>query len=610
MPMNFLLLLSIVFLAVWSHAAAAVHKNLAYVKDGHERQTLDLYLPEKSNVSTPLIIWIHGGAWQGGSKEGALPLRQGWLDQGYAIASINYRLSGHAVFPAQIQDCKAAIRWLRAHAAQYRLDPQRFGVWGSSAGGHLAALVGTSGDEKTLDVGENLDQSSRVQAVCDYYGPTDFHAFVTRPGYENHANPSSPESLLLGGTVQEKPELAKAANPIPYITPDDPPFLVVHGNQDTVVPLQQSELLFQALKSANRSVRFHTIEGAGHGPGFNGPEILPMVQEFFALHLAKQKNAVKPVAISTSSKASGSSNEMGALPTFEQILARHDQNRDGKISREEFRGPQGMFVRFDSNKDGFVTRDEHPGKTASLPASPQPPATAPAHGLVLTGDTWIWRDGDFVMNGILMKPAGKGPFPAVLISHGMGGSAGSFGRQKARMLVEQGFVCIAPDYTHTRAAPGDAATSAGARPENIRRAKTCLDLLTKMPEVDAKRLFAYGHSMGGFVTIALAADQPDRLKAVAITGSGITPQEGMAAPSKTTAAKVRTPFLIFHGANDSVVRPEQSAALVEILAQQHVPHERIVFPGEGHPIDQTQAQKVFPAIADWFRKHANASAEK
>jgi acetyl esterase/lipase len=121
------------------------HRDLAYVVNGHERQKLDLFVPEKADGPLPLIIWIHGGGWQNGSKDGCPPLRNGYTEHGYAVASINYRLSGHAVFPAQIEDCKAAIRWLRAHAEEYSLDPQRFGVWGSSAGGHLAALVGTSG---------------------------------------------------------------------------------------------------------------------------------------------------------------------------------------------------------------------------------------------------------------------------------------------------------------------------------------------------------------------------------------------------------------------------------------------------------------------------------
>ena len=250
-------------------------------RSGHERHKLDLFVPEKADGPLPLIIWVHGGGWQNGSKEGCPPLRDGCTERGYAVASINYRLSGHAVFPAQIEDCKAAIRWLRAHAREFNLDPQRFGVWGSSAGGHLVALIGTSGDVKEFDVGANLDQSSRVQAVCDYFGPTDLAVFVTTPGYESHARADAPEAKLIGGAVLENKEKAARANPMTYVTKDDPPFLIVHGDEDRTVPINQSQLLFAALKKTGVSAHFHTIHGAGHGQGFGGPEIEPMVSAFF-----------------------------------------------------------------------------------------------------------------------------------------------------------------------------------------------------------------------------------------------------------------------------------------------------------------------------------------
>ena len=143
-------------------------RNVAYVTNGHERHKLDLFIPAGTTNALPLIIWVHGGAWMGGSKEQcpALP----YLQKGYAVASINYRLSQHAIFPAQIEDCKAAVRWLRAHAKENNLDPDRFAVWGASAGGHLVALLGTAGDVKKFDVGPNLEVSSRVQAVVDCFG--------------------------------------------------------------------------------------------------------------------------------------------------------------------------------------------------------------------------------------------------------------------------------------------------------------------------------------------------------------------------------------------------------------------------------------------------------
>src|SRR5260370_39954354 len=147
-------------------------RDLEYVKGGHERQKLDLYLPEKSDDPLPLIIWIHGGAWMAGSKENPPGIEL--LKRGYALASINYRLSQHAKFPAQLEDCKAAIRWLRANATTYHLDPDRIGVWGASAGGHLVALLRTTGDVKELEGEEgNPQQSSGGQSVVDWFGPTD-----------------------------------------------------------------------------------------------------------------------------------------------------------------------------------------------------------------------------------------------------------------------------------------------------------------------------------------------------------------------------------------------------------------------------------------------------
>lgn len=551
------------------------HRDLAYVVDGHERQKLDLFVPAQADGPLPLIIWIHGGGWQNGSKEGCPPLRNGSTERGYAVASLNYRLSGHATFPAQLEDCKAAIRWLRAHAEEYHLDPRRFGVWGSSAGGHLAALVGTSGDMKVFDVGPHLDHSSRVQAVCDYFGPTDFTLFVTTPGYERHATASSPEARLIGGAVMDNKDKAARANPITYVSEDDPAFLIVHGDGDRTVPINQSELLHDALERVGVNAHFHTIRSAGHGQGFGGPEIEPMVGAFFDRVL----------------KARPLPSNLGPATTSESNASTAPAAANGKAA-------------------------------AQLPATvaAKEPATAP-EDFQLAGDRWTYRQGEFVISGILLKPEGKGPFPAVLISHGLGGSAESFGLTKAREMVNWGFVCIAPSYTHSvgppgnrpgapRAGPPPNAANGGQQPadygasaENLRRARTCLDLVGRMPDVDANRLFAYGHSMGGFVTIGLAATAPTRLRAAAITGSGIAPAEGFPAPSAAMAERVRTPFLILHGTADPVVRPRQSAEFEVVLDDNHVPHQRVLYDGEGHSIDQTQRERVFAAVRAWFEKH-------
>ncbi|MHC1766966.1 MAG: alpha/beta hydrolase fold domain-containing protein [Verrucomicrobiia bacterium] len=265
-----------------------VHRDMAYVPKGHARQKLDLYLPEKGG-NLPLIINIHGGAFKGGSKGQGVPLE--FLKEGYAIASINYRLSQHAKFPAQIEDCKAAVRWLRAHAAEYRLDPNRFAAWGPSAGGHLAAMLGTTGDTKEFNVGPHLDQSSRVQAVVDYFGPTDFLQMDAHrlPSGMLHDPVNSPESELIGGAIQENKEKVSMANPITYVTPDDPPFLIVHGDQDPLVPHHQSELLEAALRQSGVPVTFYTVKGGGHG-GFQDPRVPALTREFLGSVLLRSAN--------------------------------------------------------------------------------------------------------------------------------------------------------------------------------------------------------------------------------------------------------------------------------------------------------------------------------
>jgi acetyl esterase/lipase len=260
-----------------------VHRDLPYVTKGHERQKLDLYLP-KAEKKLPLIIWIHGGAWLAGSKTDGVPLD--YLADGYAVASINYRLSQHAIFPAQIQDCKAAVRYLRANAQKYNLDPNYFGAWGPSAGGHLVAMLGTTGDVNEFDVGEYLTISSRVQAIADYFGPTDFLQMDEHrlPNGMVHNTPDSPESQLIGGYIQDNKEKVAKANPITYVTKNDSPFLIVHGDMDPLVPHHQSELLEAALKKASVPVSFYTVKGAGHG-GFKDPNVPKLTKEFFEKYL-------------------------------------------------------------------------------------------------------------------------------------------------------------------------------------------------------------------------------------------------------------------------------------------------------------------------------------
>jgi acetyl esterase/lipase len=267
-------------LSAAAFAEPVVQRDIPYVTSGHARQKLDLYVPSGEGKH-PLVIWIHGGAWKEGDKgmNPALPL----LEMGCAVAGINYRFSQHALYPAQLEDCKAAIRWLRAHADENHLDADRFGVWGISAGGHLVALLGTTGDEKEFDVGENLSVSSRVQCVLDWCGPTDFEQFDKFPSVIKRDTPDSPITQLLGGTVSQKPALSRRANPIAFIKKDAPPFLIMHGDKDDLVPQNQSELLADALQKAGAPVRLYIVKGGGHV--FFSPEANQMAADFFKEHL-------------------------------------------------------------------------------------------------------------------------------------------------------------------------------------------------------------------------------------------------------------------------------------------------------------------------------------
>lgn len=222
-------------------------------------------------------------------------------------------------------------------------------------------------------------------------------------------------------------------------------------------------------------------------------------------------------------------------------------------------------------------------------------------GVVWNGDRFTVTSEGVTFGGILLKPEGKGPFPGLLISHGRGGSAEQMGRVKGGEFVRRGYVCIAPDYTHAET-QGDR-RDFGASEENIRRAGKCLDILLAQPEVDPKRVYAYGHSMGAFLTIALAAREPERLAAVAITAGGITPEAGYPSPPKATAEKITLPFLILHGSADTTVPPERSRLLQEVLEKKGTVCERQVFDGVGHSLPTQRSGEVGDLIDRWFRKY-------
>ena len=251
--------------------------NVEYSNPGSGAILLDLYLPAKTpDQPLPVVMWIHGGGWKSGSKE-SCPLT--WLAaEGYAVVSIDYRLSYMGRWPAQLDDARAALRWLRTHAATYQLDPKRFVVAGSSSGGNLASLVGATPSPADEAV------SSRVSAVIDFFGASDpatMPVNVPGPGKTEADLANSNAAKLLGGIVRDRPELARQISTLQQVSPDDPPFLILHGDKDPQVPLEQSQRLHARLKEMGVASELHVLPGAGHGgKEFDAAEVREWVRAF------------------------------------------------------------------------------------------------------------------------------------------------------------------------------------------------------------------------------------------------------------------------------------------------------------------------------------------
>lgn len=247
-------------------------KDIEYTRVGDRSLLLDIDLPDEGAGPFPVVVWIHGGGWNADSKEGRPVVRL--VDDelrrlGYAIVAIDHRLSKEALFPAQILDCKGAVRWIRANAERYSLDSDRIGAWGFSSGGHLAALLGTTGDSQTLgDEGDNRQYSDRVQAVCTFAAPLDFTAQL--PELESGSDEIyemafSAEKQLLGVSPLDDPTLAQSANPIAYVSSQSAPFLLITGEDDELIPVSQGELMANALRQAGVAASTYVIPHGPHG---------------------------------------------------------------------------------------------------------------------------------------------------------------------------------------------------------------------------------------------------------------------------------------------------------------------------------------------------------
>jgi acetyl esterase/lipase len=262
-------------------------------------QKLDIYWPENGDGPFPVIVSIHGGAFMGGDKgDVQITSMLKGLTRGYCVVGVNYRLSGEAKFPALVHDIQAAIRWIRANATMYRFDGNKIATWGGSAGGYLSLMAGVAAEVAELsDSGlGNAEQPSHVQAVVDWFGPTDFlkmdeqlaESGMAPPEEQAHSGANSPESLLLGTKITKIPKLVRAANPETYIHRNVPPFFIQHGTQDSIVPYQQSVNFANKVRElcGAQRVTLELLQGAGHGdPMFASAANVKQVLDFLDAHL-------------------------------------------------------------------------------------------------------------------------------------------------------------------------------------------------------------------------------------------------------------------------------------------------------------------------------------
>jgi len=259
-----------------------VQRNLEYARTGGQSLRLDIYSPRRPVGKLPVVVWIHGGSWNSGSKD-FCPI--GFMAaQNLAIVSMDYRLDTVAPFPAQLYDCKAVIRWLRANAEKFNLDENHIGIFGVSAGGHLALLLATTADLPQFEgeVGGNLNFSSRVQCVCAFYPPTDLDRLVSNPVFRNNAN--SDVAKLIGGAVADNVDKANFASPLFYVNHNCAPVFLLHGGADTLVPPEQSEIFHDALRKADVEAYLEIIPGKGHGIIAPKP-VAEEIYRFFDRHL-------------------------------------------------------------------------------------------------------------------------------------------------------------------------------------------------------------------------------------------------------------------------------------------------------------------------------------
>lgn len=506
--------------------------------DSSTELKLDLYLPDGVSAPYPLLIWIHGGAWRMGDKrEIEAPLH--FIRWGYAVASIEYRFSHVARWPAQIYDVKAAIRWLRAHGAEYQIDTSHVVTWGGSAGAHLSLMAALTNGVSEFEgsIGENLDKSSHVDAAINYFGHSDFLSLSP-----NHFQSSSSTGQLLGCTILSCPDRARKASPITYIDHDDPPIITFHGTADPTVPFGQAIILDSLLRDAGVYTSVFPIHMGGHGG--------------------------------------------------------HEFEADSTIGRIM----------------GFLQNESNPYPDSSF------------YPLIISGDPedaqngaiWNYTDTSngevYELSGMMMKPKGEGPFPAVMLNHGMGASAKSYGRKMGKIFNSWGYVVFAINYTHSAfvlcGQPGTCAVSEyGASEVNVKRGIKGWEVLSKLPFVDSTRVMAFGHGRGAFVTTALAAALGSRIRAAAHTSGGVVPGRMRGtAPGDSVALRVTIPYQIHHGTADPSIPFRYAKRLDSLLSYTGTTHVFFKYPRMNNA-NMRFDQNMLKRVKLWFDKYASIAKD-
>jgi len=547
-------------------------------------QTLDLYIPEGAGPF-PVVVNIHPGGFFTGDK-GMVPGTPGkvLLNAGYAIASINYRLSSEAKFPAAVQDAKAAVRFLRANAAKYNLDPDKIAAFGQSAGGNLASMLGTSGDVAEFDDPSlgNAGISSRVQAVIDWFGPNDFSVMDAQAKAQGcaasdqaHSAADSPESQYLGAAVPTVPELVKKANPMTYITRDDPPFLVQKGDQDCTIAIENTKMLADALSAAGLDVHYDLLKGVGHGDGFGSttPVFESEGNSQALVDFLNAKLGVQPMTATAAGAAAASA------PTATSLAAA-----------------------------------AAPTTVVAPPATPVGPG-APGGGMPQIKATPTVKDVAYASASPAQKldlylPEGSGPFPLIINIHGGGFMMGDKSNPPgADEFLANGYAVASVDYRLS----GEAL--APAQIEDVKTAVRFLRANADKYKLNPDKFAAFGGSAGGSLVALLGtscgaaalegadlgnADQSSCVQAVVdwfgpidflqmdkqFTGTACPADHDQAdspesklvgAPIQTVPDKVKLvnaityvspkapPFLIQHGTADCNVPPQQGQLLYDAL---------------------------------------------